>query len=202
MDTATLEEPAQPVLLQITSTANKRNRLFASFNPPKPNLKISIIVPAKDEAGGIYHTLESLRKQVDSDFMPLDYDGYEVLLLINNSTDDSYQIADAYKAAYPAFNLYIENVQLKGKHANIGRARGLLMDEAYRRLLKTKAKGGVIASTDGDTLVDCQWIYNILKEIEKGNDAVGGRIIALKGDGVARLSYLEKHYISLLVSAR
>ena len=191
MDTATLEEPAQLVLLKTTAPQTKRSRAFSHFNKPHPNLRVSVIVPAKDEADSIYDTLESLRQQVDANHNPIDPQIYEVLLLINNTTDDSFKIADAYKAAYPNFNLYIENVQLKGKHANIGRARGLVMDEAYRRLLKTKAKAGIIASTDGDTIVDCQWICNIIKEIEKGNDAVGGRIITLKSSGVARLSYLR-----------
>ncbi len=192
MNTALLEETAAPAFLTLVKPLSKKKiKLFSGFSPPKSSLKVSVIVPAKNEAETLSNTLDALRTQLNENFEPLDADIYEVILLINNTTDDSYKIADAYKNAYPSFNLFVEQTELKGNHANIGRARGLLMDEAFKRLLKTKYKKGIIASTDSDTIVDCQWIHYIIKEIESGIDAVGGRIITLKSDGKARLSYLR-----------
>lgn len=187
-----LEVTEPPFVVTPAAAPRKtKKKLFATLPSPRPGLKVSVIVPAKNEADTLLATLDALRLQVDEHFEPIPKDIFEVLLLINNTTDDSFQIADAYRHAYPDFNLLVERTELKGRHANIGRARGLLMDEAYRRLVKTSKRDGIIASTDGDTVVDCQWIHFIIKEIERGNDAVGGRIITLKAEGIARTSYLR-----------
>jgi hypothetical protein len=50
---------------------------------------------------------------------------------------------------------------------------------------------GIIASTDGDTIVDSKWIANIIAEIEKGADAVGGKI-----DTVSTETSCEEYYLA------
>ena len=63
------------------------------------------------------------------------------------------------------------------------------MDEAYRRLTTLGHRRGVLASTDGDTRVAPSWIAAILDEIQKGADAVGGRILTDRAGRVALDDY-------------
>ncbi len=144
---------------------------------PHPDLRVSVIVPVRNEAAHLRHTLDALRLQEDSQGKPLSPDHYEVLLLANNCTDRSYDLATQYQAEFPNFGLYVARLWLSPPQANIGYVRRLLMDEACRRLLLHETTNGIIASTDGDTVVDRHWICQNIAEIEKGNDAVGGRIL-------------------------
>jgi len=51
------------------------------------------------------------------------------------------------------------------------------MHEACCRLAPLGRIPSIIASTDGDTVVDAQWLAGIIAEIAAGADAVGGRIL-------------------------
>ncbi len=51
------------------------------------------------------------------------------------------------------------------------------MDEACRRLLSIGRPRGVIATTDADTQVAQTWLAATLREIDRGAEAVGGRIL-------------------------
>ncbi len=145
--------------------------------PPAALLRVSVIVPVRNEANHLTDTLDSLRTQQTLDGLPLPGDWYEVLVLTNNCTDASYELATAYQTQHPDFPLYVTNIRLPREQANIGHVRRLLMDEACRRLLSTGNRRGIIASTDGDTVLDSHWIAHTIAEIERGNDAVGGRIL-------------------------
>ena len=149
--------------------------------PPTASLRVSVIVPVRNEADHLTTTLDSLRTQQTLEGLPVPGDWYEVLLLTNNCTDASYDIATAYQSRYPDFALHVANIRLPRDQANIGHVRRLLMDEACRRLLTTGNRRGIIASTDGDTVPDSHWIAHTLAEIERGNDAVGGRILTRPG---------------------
>ncbi|UKT64778.1 glycosyltransferase [Pedobacter mucosus] len=142
----------------------------------KQNLKISVIVPVKDEEEFIFNTLEALRLQEDHFGNPLDKNIYEVLILINNSTDESFLICTEFALNHPEFNLQIANINLSKEIAFIGTVRKMMMDEACERLMSIGANKGIIASTDGDSEVDKNWVYCIINEMEKGVDVVGGRI--------------------------
>jgi hypothetical protein len=52
------------------------------------------------------------------------------------------------------------------------------MDEACRRLFLLGRSDGIIVSTDADSFVDPGWIAGIMREVDAGADAVGGRIVA------------------------
>ncbi len=162
--------------------------LFPSI--PDKNLQISVIVPVKDEELYLTNTLDALRNQIDDTGKPFPFKLYEVLILINNSTDASLKIAKAYQQKHAFFQLYIANINLPKTVAHVGTARRLLMDEAYRRL-ELNNSNGIIASTDGDTEVDTQWLYHTIKEIKNGNDVVGGRIISKPVNKNVRLYYLQ-----------
>ncbi|GGM89907.1 hypothetical protein GCM10010967_23470 [Dyadobacter beijingensis] len=167
-----------------------------------PALKISVILPVRNEEENLARTLEALRMQSEQDGQRVADSHYEVLLLANNCTDGSVGIARAYQTSYPDFNLHIENIELPAPVAHIGTVRRMLMDAAYERFISIGKPSGVIASTDSDSEVDRYWIYQTLKEIGNGNDVVGGRIFTRPAKSISRLYYLRdityKHLVSRL----
>ena len=174
---------------------------FNQFIPAK-TLAVSVVVPAKNEAEHLRTTLSSLLEQVDDDGIKVPFKSYEVLLLVNNSNDESLDIALEFKLANPLFCLYIAAIDLPCELANIGTVRKLLMDEACRRFKSLDNERGIIASIDADTSADPQWLYQISREISAGNDAVGGRIFTREKAGPAEKPYLHDFtYRCLLTEA-
>jgi len=158
---------------------------------PSPNLKLCVIIPVKDEEETIIQSLEALRAQKDSSGFPIKQDLYEVLILANNCQDNTYELIKNYQSLYPEFPLLVEEIIFTKGRANIGTARRFLMDMAYDRFVFLNKADGIIASTDGDTQVDRNWISEIEKEMEKGCDVVGGEIITELEDCFAKQYHLR-----------
>ncbi len=176
--------------LSITKGKNKSD-LFGTEHALPNDLMVCVIVPVRNEATHLTATLDALRKQEDTSGKPLKSDMYEVLVLANNCTDNSADVVYKYKEKYPGFSLFIEDITLPAASANIGVVRRMLMDAAYSRLIESGNPNGIIASTDGDTIVDSRCIYHIIKEIANGNDAVGGRILTKTNRSPCRLYHLR-----------
>ncbi|WP_168797513.1 glycosyltransferase [Neolewinella litorea] len=151
-----------------------------------PACRLSVTVPAKDEADYILPTLEALRRQTDFMGNPLDPDTYEVILLANNCSDATAEVARAYGTRYPDFHLHVAEITLTGDLACVGVARKLMMDEAARRL----PPGGIVAMTDADTQLDPHWVYATLRAFDRGAHAVGGRIVVPRS---GRTGYRKIH---------
>ncbi len=151
------------------------SRWALSLPPPKTHLKLSVIIPVRNEAEGVSKTLDSLAQQVDLRGNVLDPDFWEVLVLANNCTDSTAEAVRGFARRTP-ITLHVAEVSLPPSVAHVGKARRLLMDQACRRLLACGQGRGVIASTDGDTRVAPDWLAQMLQAIAEGADAVGGRI--------------------------
>jgi len=177
----------------------ERNFFMGSVQP-EPSTKVVVIVPVRNEEEHIWNTLEALRCQYDDKHAPVNFSIYEVLVLINNCTDRSLNIALNYQNQYPEFRLIIEEISLPAKIAYIGTVRRILMDAAYNRLMQHNNENGIIASIDGDTVADNQWLHFIMDEITNGNDAVGGRILTNEKAGRAHLHYLRDITYRLLLT--
>ena len=176
--------------------------IFKNASFPEFATRVCVVIPVQNEAEFLPKTLEALRLQVDKHNKPIPNTSYEVLMLVNNCTDNSYQIVLDYAKLFPSFRLHIANITLAASEANIGTVRRLLMDEALKRLKLTANTDTIIASTDGDTYVDAQWVYHIISEIDKGTDAVGGRILTQPNKSSARLHHLrDVTYRCLLAQA-
>ena len=145
---------------------------------PHPGCELAVTIPAHNEEAGIVGTLQALAAQVDLSGRRLDPRRYEVLVLANNCSDGTVRLARRFAAAHPELALHVIEIVLPPPNAHVGAARRLVMDEACRRLRSLGRPGGVIATTDGDTLVRPAWIASTLAEIARGADAVGGRILA------------------------
>ncbi len=141
-----------------------------------PPLAACVIVPAKDEAASIPYLLASLSKQTDTAGQPLSFDSYQILLLINNSKDDSFEVASRYQLQNSSVPLHVLRQDFPENEAHIGNARRMLMEEACRRLDRSENSTKVILSTDADSRVAPDWIGQNLSAIEQGAQAVGGVI--------------------------
>ncbi|RSK32350.1 glycosyltransferase [Hymenobacter metallilatus] len=144
---------------------------------PAPELRASVIIPAKDEAATIAATLAALAAQVDAHGHPLPPRSFEVLVLANNCQDATACLAREFGACHPGFALHVAETTLPAPEAHVGRARQLLMDEACRRLEQAGQPLGFIASTDADTQVAPTWLAATHAALAAGADAVGGRIL-------------------------
>ena len=133
--------------------------------PPTDGLRTIVVIPAKDEE----YLIESLNAlyHCDAPKCPV-----EVIVVVNTSERDAGEVhennarlgedAIAWAATHssPALHFHILlQLRLPKKHAGVGLARKIGMDEACRRL----APRGVIACFDADSLCD----RNYLTEIEK-----------------------------------
>jgi hypothetical protein len=144
-----------------------------SLPPLRAGCVFSVVVPVRDEEASLPATLAALAAQRDAIGWPLDPDLYEVIVLINNTTDRSAEIARAVGSANPRLALHVVEIDLPEDGAHVGRARRLLMDTAALRL----PADGVIATTDADTVVAPDWVAMTLAEFAAGADAVTGRIL-------------------------
>ncbi len=148
--------------------------------PLLPRCRVSVIVPVRNEQQTLRKTLTALCFQRDSSSTSIHYDDYEVIVLFNNCTDASLAVARQFQQEHPFFRLHLAERELAPHIAHIGTARGMLMDEASKRFLQAGKPRGVIASTDGDTVVAPDWLYQTLQAIDNGCDAVGGAIAFAK----------------------
>lgn len=116
-------------------------------------MKISIIVPARNEEKHIAACLRSLKDQT--------YTGdYEIVVIDNNSTDKTAEIARG-------FGLRVISAT---KERNVFYARQVGADAT---------NGDIIVQADGDTLYPRHWLEKIAKKFEQHPEAVAlsGRFI-------------------------
>ena len=183
--------PAPPVLAGLLlSLVPLRDacasRLHQQLPPPRAGLRVSVIIPAKDEAANLPATLASLAAQTDWQGRALPPNSFEVIVLANNCADATATVLRQQARRYPQLRLHAAELRLPAAQAHVGRARRLLMDEACARLERVGLAEGIIASTDADTCVAPTWLVAIQAEIAAGADAVGGRILSPMPDPALR----------------
>ncbi|MBI2018158.1 glycosyltransferase [Candidatus Daviesbacteria bacterium] len=106
---------------------------------------VSIVIPAYNEEKYIENCLKSLVEQRTSL-------NYEVIVVDNNSTDTTVQIAEKFK---DKFNLKVVNEKKQSRGA--ARYRGF-----------KEAKGEIILSTDADAIVYPEWIDTLVGGLANG----------------------------------
>lgn len=166
-----------PLFSPIAPPDTGANCLRRQLLPPHAGLRVSVIIPAKDEAANLPATLAALAAQTTLAGHPLPPDSYEVIVLANNCLDDTASQVRRQARLWPGLVLHLAELCLPGEQAHVGRARRLLMDAACARLEQVGHPAGIIASTDADTRVAPTWLAAIQAEIAAGADAVGGRIL-------------------------
>ena len=135
--------------------------------PPHPALRVSVVVPARDEQALVGSCLAALAKQEG-----ITAEEYEVLLVLDDCTDATEERALEVVAEHPGLYLHL----LEGPGRGAGHARKVGMEEACARLLSLGHPDGLIASTDADTVVVPDWLSAQLEAANRGAKAIGGRI--------------------------
>lgn len=112
------------------------------------NLKVSILVPAWNEASIIERAIES--------FLSLNYPNAK-LIVVAGGEDDTYNLAKKYEGK----KVKVFPQEKKGKN----RALNLAL---------SKAEGEVIILTDADCVMSDEWLSPLLEAMRKGEKAVSG----------------------------
>jgi glucosyl-3-phosphoglycerate synthase len=137
-------------------------------DPPDPRLEAVVVVPARDEAERIGACLQALAGQRD-----VDEGAYEVVVVLDGCSDGTRERVLEVGAERADLRLHV--VEL-GVSSGVGRARRLGMDLACERLFAVSRAGGLIASTDADSVVAGNWLAAQLVLLRAGAQAIGGRI--------------------------
>lgn len=141
------------------------------INPAHP--RVSVVIPAFNESKNIHKTLESLLNQTYKDF--------ELIVVDNNSTDNTSEIARRYGA-----KVFFE----PKKGVTHARQTGFLA-----------TKGEIIISTDADAIHPHDWIERIVKIMDSDPSlvAVGGIAYLHSGPLSARLAAKYLFYPFLVI---
>ncbi|MFM7796824.1 MAG: glycosyltransferase, partial [Candidatus Nitrosotenuis sp.] len=123
----------------------------------KPFPLISVVLTARNEEGMIHRCLQSIFEQ--------NYDNFELIYVDARSTDETFNIANAFSqktSSFPNCKRYVsvsEHAESPAKGRNIG-----------TRL----ARGEIIAFTDADCIVEKDWLNKIMSYDIHTIGAVGG----------------------------
>lgn len=151
--------------------------------PPSPDLRICVVVPARNEEELIGSCLRALAEQE-----AVSPEEYEVLLVLDRCTDGTGTRARDVATSYPSLRLHF----LEGPGKGAGHARRIGMENACERLHAVGRPHALISSTDADTVVASDWISGQLAAAGRGARAIGGRI-ELTADGSVPEALLAWH---------
>ncbi len=178
------------------------------FPPPHADMRACIVVPARNEEQLLPHLIASLADQRELDGTPVDPRHSEVLLLLNNCSDGTSEVARVLQSRYPRLTLHVTDIEFTSEDAHVGRARQALFDVALERFRSLGRESGVILTTDADSRPAQDWIAQNEAEVAAGVDGVGGRITLDRAEhaalpaGVRRLFLLDIGYRRALEALR
>lgn len=157
----------------MTRYLNERTLFGPLIAPaPSPDLSLCVVIPARDEGESLVLSLESLR-----DCHLPESSAVEVIVVINTAETDPPEAVAANResAAFArdrieqwgsmeslAFHV-LECHDLPRRHAGVGLARKIGMDEACRRLETVGRPDGVIACFDADSACDPDYLAGIVE---------------------------------------
>lgn len=138
-----------------------------------------VCVPARDEAERLPRLLASLDVQTGLAARP--GRRLRVVVVVNDSRDDTAGIARRMAERGLAFDLRVSDVTLPAGAAHVGTARRLAFDEGLAWLARDGVADGALLTTDADARVPPDWVAANLAALD-GADIVGGRL-AIDRDG-------------------
>lgn len=160
----TLDVPGPASCLQPSMAAAPEVSLGSG---PAGALEVTVAIPTYNRAGFLRQTLAGIARQ------QFPHDHFEVLVIDNNSRDDTAQVVAEFAAARPAPRYILEPRQ------------GL--DHARNRAI-AEARGEILLFGDDDILVQPDWIAQmvapLLADPGRRIGAVGGEVIPVFPDGL------------------
>ncbi|WP_240519529.1 glycosyltransferase [Amycolatopsis antarctica] len=145
------------------------DRLF--LVPMGERTRMSVVLPVFDEAANLPAVLDSLYHQRGA-AGPLDRSLYEIVLVDNNSTDDTVAIARRFAEDHPDLPVHVVAEPEQG----VACARRTGMDFASARS-RGRGPGAderfLLVSADADCRVDPDWLCELFTAMESGKAAIG-----------------------------
>lgn len=135
--------------------------------------KISVIIPAYNEEKLIGKCIKALQKQT------LPHDQYEIIVVDNNSSDKTYEIAKSY-----GISVY--------KYSEMQRV------SATRQFGVSRAKGEILAFMDADSFAASDWLASIVTHFEKSPSLMAVCGVALPKGGAVHIRFGFFTYNQLL----
>lgn len=134
--------------------------------------RLSVVLPVYDEAANLPEVLRTLHDQRDGD-APLDKSRYEVVLVDNNSTDDTVAVARAFAVEHPDLALHVIHEPEQG--VSCARRAGMDFAAARSRNRPDSDPGErfYLVSADADCRVDPHWLSELFAAMESSKAAIG-----------------------------
>lgn len=131
----------------------------------RDNIFVSVVLPVYNESDRIYEVLASLFNQQTHGRL-ITHDTYEIIIVDNNSRDDSVEKINQFKERYPAMDVHIIQEKIQG----VSSARKCGMDYATLRSRARDARLGTnnkhyIVSADADCTVDPYWLHALIEKM-------------------------------------
>ncbi|NIF33450.1 glycosyltransferase [Enterobacter sp. Cy-643] len=129
------------------------------------NIFVSVVLPVYNESDRIDEVLASLFGQQTHGRL-VTHDAYEVIIVDNNSRDDSVAKINRFKEKHPAMDVHIIQEKIQG----VSSARKCGMDYAALRSRARDARLGksnkhYIVSADADCTVDPYWLHTLIEKM-------------------------------------
>ncbi len=140
--------------------------------PMHERARMSVVLPVYDEAANLPAVLDSLHRQRGADG-PLDKDLYEIVLVDNNSTDDTVAIARRFAAAHPDLALHVVTEPEQG--VSCARRTGMLYASRRSRARAGDGEDGkrfYLVSADADCTVADDWLWQMLTAMDATTAAI------------------------------
>ncbi|MET9224313.1 glycosyltransferase [Lentzea sp. NPDC003310] len=150
-----------------THTREAATELVETLFPPAmgPAVRASVVLPVFDEAANIESVLRSLCDQEDADPAT-----YEIVLVDNNSTDATVELARRFAETSP-----VEIHVISEREQGVACARRAGMEFAVRRSRNRQDPGDrfYLLSADADCRVDRRWLVELLAVMDEEKAAIG-----------------------------
>ncbi len=139
-------------------------------------LRISVVLCTYNRCRSLANTLRSLAASELPDTME-----WEVLVVDNNSDDQTHEVIDDFCRKYPPHFRYL----FEGRQG-----KSYALNTAIR-----EARGDVLAFTDDDVIVEPTWLRNLTMALQSGEWAgTGGRVLPERGFSPPRWLAIDGPY--------
>ncbi|MEU0116982.1 glycosyltransferase [Streptomyces bobili] len=169
-----------------SAAANLLDRLV--LTPMGARTRTSVILPVYNEAANVRTVLESLYRQRNRDGR-LDPELYEIVLVDNNSTDDTVALVKRFAADHPDLALHIVHEREQG--VSCARRTGMRFASersagrpAARAPADATDERFYLVSADADCRVDPMWLSALLEAMDDSGADIG----------VCNYFYREEHF--------